>query len=64
LCWDRRGRAAGAELGLAFAKLFVDRFVTGVSHPKELKRLPSLIWKTRPTAPVLVIDDFGDVGLA
>ena len=55
--------AAGAKrLELPFEKLFADRHVSGVSHPKELKKLPPLQRLTTPTANVLLVDDVATSG--
>lgn len=50
------------ELDLEFAKIFADRFVSGVSHPKEFDKLPPLTCILTPTAPVLLIDDVATSG--
>src|SRR5437667_204317 len=44
-------RAVAKGLALAFVEIFDDRFVTGVSHPKEFRKLPTLTWATKPAGP-------------
>jgi hypothetical protein len=40
-CFGKRlGQGVAGELGLAFVEVFEDRFVDGVSHPKEASKLP------------------------
>lgn len=50
-------RATASALGLEFAQVFENRFVPGVSHPKECRNLPKLQVRIRPTMPVLLVDD-------
>src|SRR5260370_616918 len=57
------GEAVADELGLRFVEVFEDRFVSGVSHPKEFRNLPPLVWRTKPAAPTLVIDDLATSGM-
>lgn len=54
--------AAAQELGLPFAKVFADRFVQGVSHPKEFSKLPPLVRVVDPVQPVLLVDDIATSG--
>ena len=70
-CFGKRlGAAVAAKLGLEFVEIFEDRFVAGVSHPKEFKKLPPLIFKAKPAdlkgspkpTGVLVIDDLATSG--
>lgn len=62
-CFGKRlGQAVAAELELPFFEVFEDRFVAGVSHPKEFKKLPALRWNHEPAGPVLVIDDLATSG--
>ena len=62
-CFGKRlGQAVAEQLGLAFVEIFEDRFVAGVSHPKEFRKLPPLVWKAKPGAPALVIDDLATSG--
>jgi hypothetical protein len=62
-CFGKRlGAAVTAELGLGFVEIFKDRFVAGVSHPKEFKKLPALKWQNMPATPVLIIDDLATSG--
>lgn len=49
--------AVATNLGVPHLQVFEDRFVDGVSHPKEFAKLPPLVWHTRPTVPVLLVDD-------
>jgi hypothetical protein len=63
-CFGKQlGRAVAGELGLAFAEVFEDRFVAGVSHPKEFRNLPPLVWRAKPTSPTLVVDDLATSGM-
>jgi len=50
-------RATALALGLEFAQIFENRFVPGVSHPKECRNLPKLQVRLRPTTPILLVDD-------
>ncbi|WP_097063747.1 phosphoribosyltransferase [Sphingomonas guangdongensis] len=51
------------KLRLKFAKVFSDRFVKGVSHPKEFDKLAPIEIATLPAeALVLVIDDVATSG--
>jgi hypothetical protein len=62
-CFAKRlGAAVAARLDLRFAEVFADRFVSGVSHPKEFAKLPALAWQCQPEQPVLVIDDIATSG--
>jgi hypothetical protein len=62
-CFGKRlGQAVAGELALEWVELFCDRFVAGVSHPKECKKLPPLQWRAKPDTPVLVIDDLASSG--
>ncbi len=45
-----------------FAKIFDDRFVTGVSHPKEFRDLPPLRLRWRRKSPILLVDDVATSG--
>lgn len=58
----RMAEAAAAELDLPFVKIFADRFVKGVSHPKELKKLRPLERLALPATPVLLVDDVATSG--
>lgn len=58
----RMAEAAAAELELPFVKIFADRFVNGVSHPKELKKLRPLERLALPATPVLLVDDVASSG--
>ena len=62
-CFGKRlGQAVAGELALGFAEVFEDRFVDGVSHPKEFSKLPPLMYRDKPAAPVLVVDDIATSG--
>jgi hypothetical protein len=62
-CFGKRlGRAVAAQLGAEWAEVFRDRLVAGVSHPKEFRKLPALLFAATPTAPVFVIDDLASSG--
>ncbi len=64
-CFGRLlGESVAAELGLPFSPVFEDRLVAGSSsHPQKYTRLPPLVVKTRPTGPVILIDDLATTGL-
>lgn len=49
-------------IGATMTRVFADRFVTGVSHPKEFARLPPLVVTGEPSGPVLVVDDIATSG--
>lgn len=62
-CFGKRvARAAAELLELPFAEVFEDRFVAGVSHPKEFRDLPALTFRSTPVGPLLVIDDLATSG--
>lgn len=62
-CFGKRlGGAVADELGLGFREIFEDRFVDGVSHPKEFSKLPPLQYRDKPAAPMLVVDDIATSG--
>ncbi len=51
------------KLGFTFRKVFKDRYVSGVSHPKEFAKLdPIEIEAEPPEKLVLVIDDVATSG--
>lgn len=57
-------RETAAALALPFAPVFEDRLVEGgSSHPQRYARLGPLIWRDRPTGPVLLVDDVATTGL-
>ncbi|QCO07524.1 hypothetical protein [Azospirillum argentinense] len=49
-------------LGLPFVQVWADRFVSGVSHPKEFAKLPPLEWEQEPPGPMLLVDDVATSG--
>lgn len=67
---SRRPNCLSATLAAAFAdktgammvRAFKDRFVFGVSHPKEFDKLPSLEIAAVPDGPCLVVDDVATSG--
>jgi hypothetical protein len=62
-CFGKRlGQTAALALQLPFIEIFEDRFVSSSSHPKEFRKLPSLVWRTKPCSPVLIIDDLATSG--
>lgn len=62
-CMGKRLAAATAEaLGTPYCKLFADRFLMGVSHPKEFRNLPPLAWCADPIGRTLVVDDIATSG--
>lgn len=50
------------RIGAVVVRAFEDRFVEGVSHPKEFARLPPLVVAAEPTGPVLIVDDVATSG--
>jgi len=50
------------RLGLPFLEVWADRFVSGVSHPKEFAKLPALEWRAVPPGPMLLVDDVATSG--
>jgi hypothetical protein len=62
-CFGKRlGQSVAQALEAPFVEIFEDRFVAGVSHPKEFKKLPPLVLKSLPAVPVLVVDDLATSG--
>jgi hypothetical protein len=62
-CFGKRlGQAAAVALQLPFVEIFEDRFVSSTSHPKEFRKLPPLVWRSKPYSPVLIIDDLATSG--
>jgi len=64
-CFGKQLAVAAAErLDVPFAQCFADRFVKGVSHPKEFAKLPPLEWIERPVCNglVLLVDDVATSG--
>ncbi|AWK90310.1 phosphoribosyltransferase [Azospirillum thermophilum] len=51
-----------AQLELPFLQVWADRFVAGVSHPKEFAKLPPLEWQADPPGPMLLVDDVATSG--
>lgn len=59
----RLAEAVAAKLGFTFRKVFKDRFVAGVSHPKEFSKLDPIEIDAIPAeAVVLVVDDVATSG--
>ncbi|BCH32623.1 hypothetical protein MesoLjLc_45530 [Mesorhizobium sp. L-8-10] len=58
----RLAEGVAERLGMPFEKIFADRFVEGVSHPKEFSKLPPLERLAEPNRPVLLIDDVATSG--
>jgi predicted amidophosphoribosyltransferase len=54
--------ALSSRLGVPFQRAFRDRYVTGVSHPKEFSKLPPLRITAQPSGPCLVVDDVATSG--
>ena len=62
-CMGKQLAVATAEaLATPYRKLFADRFLMGVSHPKEFKNLPPLAWCADPLGRTLVVDDIATSG--
>lgn len=51
-----------SRLDLPFLKVFADRFVSGVSHPKEFAKLPALNPVADIATPILLVDDVATSG--
>lgn len=58
----RLAQAVAMRTGATFVQCWQDRFVSGVSHPKEFARLPPLDWITVPKARTILIDDVATSG--
>lgn len=58
----RIAQEVARRTGRRFAKVFRDRFVSGVSHPKEFRNLPQLRLRTQVRSPILLIDDVATSG--
>lgn len=50
------------RFGAEMIRAFKDRFVSGVSHPKEFHKLPPLEIVAMPPGPCLVVDDVATSG--
>lgn len=62
-CFGRRlAEGVAAELGIRYVQCWRDRFVKGVSHPKEFHKLPPLEWIRKPSQSVIVVDDVATSG--
>ena len=58
----RLAESVAERLGTEFAKMFSDRYVSGVSHPKEFTKLPPLEKLLAADRPVLLVDDVATSG--
>lgn len=58
----RLAQAVAASMDCPFLQVWEDRFVSGVSHPKQFATLPPLQWRAKPTGRVIVIDDVATSG--
>jgi hypothetical protein len=62
-CLGRRlAEGVAADLGIPFVQCWADRFVDGVSHPKEFHKLPPLEWVATPPPALIVVDDVATSG--
>ena len=62
-CFGKQlAQAVAQQLGLPFLQVWADRFVSGVSHPKEFAKLPPLDWQAEPPGPMLLVDDVATSG--
>lgn len=59
---NRLARAVADCLLLPFLQVHADRFCSGVSHPKEYRKLPPLDQIADPLSTMLVIDDLAVSG--
>jgi len=55
-------QAVAEALGLPFCQVFADRPCSGVSHPKEFRRLPPLERIADPCASMILVDDLATSG--
>lgn len=58
----RVARHVARKLHRPFVKVFDDRFVAGVSHPKEFSDLPPLVLRYSSHRPILLVDDVATSG--
>lgn len=58
----RMAQGVAERLSLPFVKVFADRFVSGVSHPKEFRNLPPLQLQPGIAGPILLVDDVATSG--
>lgn len=62
-CLGRRlAEGVAAKLGIPYVQSWHDRFVSGVSHPKEFAKLPPLEWLEKPRQSTILIDDVATSG--
>ena len=62
-CFGKQlAQAVGTSLGLSFLQVFADRPCSGVSHPKEFRKLPPLQQIADPVSSMILIDDLATSG--
>ena len=62
-CFGKRlAQAVGRSLGVQFLQVFADRPCSGVSHPKEFRKLPPLRQIADPVSSMILIDDLATSG--
>jgi len=62
-CFGKRlAQAVGRSLGLPFLQVFADRPCSGVSHPKEFRKLPPLQQIADPRSSMILVDDLATSG--
>jgi hypothetical protein len=62
-CFGKRlAEAVASSLKAPFIQVFADRFCEGVSHPKELRKLPPLHQIADPLPSMIVVDDLAVSG--
>lgn len=62
-CFGKRlAQRVSEASGLPFVQVWEDRFCSGVSHPKEFKNLPPLVWKVVPETFTIIVDDIATSG--
>ena len=62
-CFGKRlAQVVGRSLGLPFLQVFADRPCSGVSHPKEFRKLPPLRQIADPVSSMILIDDLATSG--
>ena len=62
-CFGKQlAQAVARSLGLPFLQVFADRPCSGVSHPKEFRKLPPLQQIADPVSSMILVDDLATSG--
>jgi hypothetical protein len=62
-CFGKQlAQAVARSLGLPFLQVFADRPCSGVSHPKEFRKLPQLQQIADPVSSMILVDDLATSG--